>query len=574
MNENINVDVEKLKPFTRFIYTIGELPSSYLMSMTYEEQLVWLCNYLAQTVIPTVNNNGQAVEELQNLYLELQDYVNHYFDNLDVQDEINKKLDDMVLDGSLGELISVYVQPTLDEQNATIQSFQNQINALESGSPLAASSTSGMTDTTRIYVNTTDGYWYYYNGTAWTQGGVYQETVLNDEYNNELEMSYKLYKGAGRKPSASQLSPQTINASGGIVGGRTNRFRTPRMTTNADRGAVAILNNPTYQMYATWYSSDEGTTEEWPDYFITQQDEWVNRVFMGLYDYCALVFRKADNSDLDDSDKTAILNALSFYTLTDKTLTIPLAIPDSKEVGDRISTLESNIGYNSKTFDVSLFRELAVCGGSFDNGYYYTGEAESPITNNALSWLSCLARKNGVNATNYAVTSINTYTYLTNTNGLPKVLNDSAKDLYILTFGGNDASQLGSSYLGTVADITDDYTQNPNTFYGNYARIIEQIQAHAPKAKIVLGMWYIPNLETQEAVRLQFFNASKEIATHYSLPYIEWKSDSWITSNEFKNNIIHGHPSVIEFTGIANAFERIFSKAVSDNISYFKDYTE
>lgn len=574
MNENINVDVEKLKPFTRFIYTIGELPSSYLMSMTYEEQLVWLCNYLAQTVIPTVNNNGQAVEELQNLYIELQDYVNHYFDNLDVQEEINKKLDDMVLDGSLGELISVYVQPTLDEQNATIQGFQAQINALESGSPLAASSTSDMSDTTRIYVNTTDGYWYYYDGEAWTQGGVYQETVVNDEYNNELEMNYKLYKGAGRKPYASQLSAATINSSGAIVGGRTNRFRTPRMTTNADRGAVAILNNPNYQMFVTWYSSDEGSTSQWADYFISQQDEWVNRVFMGVHDYCALVFRKNDDSDLDDSDKTAILNALNFYTLTDKTLSIPLAIPDSKEVGDRITALENNVGYNAKTFDVSLFRELAVCGGSFDNGYYYTGEAESPITNNSLSWLSCLARKNGVNATNYAITSINTYTYLTNTNGLPKVLNDSAKDLYILTFGGNDAAQLGTSYLGTIADITDDYTQNPNSFYGNYARIIEQIQEHAPKAKTVLGMWYVPNLETKEEVRLQFFNASKEIATHYSLPYIEWKSDSWIVSNEFKNNFIHGHPSVIEFPGIANAFERIFSKAVSDNISYFKDYTE
>lgn len=570
MNDDL-INVQTLKPFTRFIYTIGELPSSYLMSMTYEEQLVWLCNYLAETVIPTVNNNGLAVTELQNKYLELKSYVDNYFNDLDVQEEINKKLDDMVLDGSLGELIGVYVQPTLDEQNATIQSFQNQINALESGSPLAASSTSGMTDTTRIYVNTTDGYWYYYNGTAWVQGGVYQTSVLNNEFNNELEMSYKLYKGAGRKPT--YLSSGTINTSGAIVG-RQDRMRTARMTTNGDRGAVAILNSTNYVMYPTWYSSDAGTADDWPDYFITQQDTWVNRVFMGLYDYCCLVFKRVDGAAMDSTDQTAILNALSFYTLTDKTLTIPLAIPDSKEVGDRLNAINTTINYQNKIFDVSLFRELAVCGGSFDNGYYYKDEDATPITNNNLSWLSCLARKNGVNATNYAVTSINTYTYLTNTNGLPKVLNDTPKDLYILTFGGNDASQLGANYLGTIADITNDYTQNPNSFYGNYARIIEQIQAHAPKAKIVLGMWYVPNLETQEAVRLQFFNASKEIATHYSLPYIEWKNDSWITSNEFKNNFIHNHPSVIEFPGIANAFERIFSKAVSDNISYFKDYTE
>ena len=85
MNNDLNVDVRTLKPFTRFIYTIGELPSSYLMSMTYQEQLTWFCNYLATTVIPTVNNNGLAVEELQQKYIELKNYVDTYFDNLDVK---------------------------------------------------------------------------------------------------------------------------------------------------------------------------------------------------------------------------------------------------------------------------------------------------------------------------------------------------------------------------------------------------------------------------------------------------------------------------------------------------------
>lgn len=49
-----------------------------------------------------------------------------------------------------------------------------------SGAPLAVSSISEMTDTTKVYVNTTDGYWYYYDGTNWVQGGIYQGTTLND----------------------------------------------------------------------------------------------------------------------------------------------------------------------------------------------------------------------------------------------------------------------------------------------------------------------------------------------------------------------------------------------------------
>ena len=110
MNENLEKEVKTLRPFTRFIYTIGELPTSYLMSMTYDEQLIWLCNYLTKTVIPTINNNAEAVKEVQDLVKELQDYMNNYFDNLDVQEEINNKLDDMAESGQLTEIIAEYLQ--------------------------------------------------------------------------------------------------------------------------------------------------------------------------------------------------------------------------------------------------------------------------------------------------------------------------------------------------------------------------------------------------------------------------------------------------------------------------------
>lgn len=58
--------------------------------------------------------------------------------------------------------------------------LQSRINSLASGSPLVASSTAGMTDTTRVYVNTTDGYWYYYDGDSWERGGIYQSTDISD----------------------------------------------------------------------------------------------------------------------------------------------------------------------------------------------------------------------------------------------------------------------------------------------------------------------------------------------------------------------------------------------------------
>ena len=116
---NPQINPENLKPFRKFCMTIGALPSSYVESLTYQELLLWFCDYLQNTVIPTVNNNAEAVEELQNLYIELKDYVdkysndltnyvNNYFDNLDIQNEVDKKIDELFADGSIESLLVKY----------------------------------------------------------------------------------------------------------------------------------------------------------------------------------------------------------------------------------------------------------------------------------------------------------------------------------------------------------------------------------------------------------------------------------------------------------------------------------
>ena len=102
--------IVKNAPFKHFCMSIGAIPTSYLDSLDYYETLLWLIKYLEETIIPTVNNNGEAVSELQTLYIELKNYVDNYFTNLDVQEEINNKLDDMVEDGTLETIIAKYIK--------------------------------------------------------------------------------------------------------------------------------------------------------------------------------------------------------------------------------------------------------------------------------------------------------------------------------------------------------------------------------------------------------------------------------------------------------------------------------
>lgn len=126
-NAHLEVPTMKVIPLKKICMTIGELPTAYVETMTYYEMLLWFIGYLRDNIIPVVNGNGEAVQELQNVVMSLQNYINdfkdsidedvenletyinNYFDNLDVQEEINNKLDQMLEDGTLSYLIGQFL---------------------------------------------------------------------------------------------------------------------------------------------------------------------------------------------------------------------------------------------------------------------------------------------------------------------------------------------------------------------------------------------------------------------------------------------------------------------------------
>lgn len=102
-NRNIN----SFSPFITYCQHV--IPLAYDESMSYYETLCALRDYIGK-MIEAVNNNADAVTELQNAFTTLQNYVDNYFDNLDVQTEINNKLDEMAKDGTLQNIIGAYLE--------------------------------------------------------------------------------------------------------------------------------------------------------------------------------------------------------------------------------------------------------------------------------------------------------------------------------------------------------------------------------------------------------------------------------------------------------------------------------
>lgn len=120
------IDTIDASPFKKLVMTIGELPTTFIDSMSYYEALAWLVDYIQKTVIPAVNNNAEATEELQKLFVELKEYVDNYFDDLNVQEQINNKLDAMAEDGTLAEIINQEIFGELSDGLSAVQEQANQ----------------------------------------------------------------------------------------------------------------------------------------------------------------------------------------------------------------------------------------------------------------------------------------------------------------------------------------------------------------------------------------------------------------------------------------------------------------
>ena len=216
---------------------------------------------------------------------------------------------------------------------------------------------------------------------------------------------------------------------------------------------------------------------------------------------------------------------------------------------------------------LAMFQTFGVIGDSWASGSIHT-PSRYVDTVYPMSWVQILARKIGATATNYSIGGLSTKTWLTNSNGLSALQADTPKQMYIINLGINDNTQItaGTLSLGSINDVNvTDFTQNPDTFFGNYGRIIGNIKAHAPKAVIILlsiARPYERNMDTY----------IKQIAEKYGLPYIDLTEDAYFTSGYFYGSIYDGHMSAYGYSGMASAIQRLIQRYIVKNGSMFTYY--
>lgn len=222
----------------------------------------------------------------------------------------------------------------------------------------------------------------------------------------------------------------------------------------------------------------------------------------------------------------------------------------------------------------SSFIKFGVIGDSLASGeaVAIVDGVTKYIDNYDYSWGQFMARKYGMSCVNFSKGGMTTRAWLTDGVGLTKLQQEENKcNSYIIALGVNDSGHLGSDYLGTASDINvNDSSQNSDTFFGNYGKIISSIKAVQPKAKIFL--FTMPSHTTDEAYT-DYNNAIRIIATMFDNTYlIDLAKDykEYYNSGFIKSNLRVGHYNAVGYNYMSELLFRILSDYMNNNIDEFK----
>lgn len=233
-------------------------------------------------------------------------FVSDYFDNLDVQQEINNKLNEMVADGTLDDLLQPYVD-TLIPSTVTAW-LDDNVNPV--GSAVMIDKTLSIS------------------------GSAADAAVAGD-----------LRKGFNAQGFIESWAPaftkgSYVRGADGSTGSNNSYARSTSLTTGNKRRAAVILDSATYEMYVSYYGPNGAYTPT--DYL--GYSGWGSKIwYVNHVAKFAITFRRVDQATITDSDVAAFQSSLYMMTFTDTSLTVNGGAADARETGLNVQGLNKQL---------------------------------------------------------------------------------------------------------------------------------------------------------------------------------------------------------------------------------------
>ena len=312
---------------------------------------------------------------------------------------------DRVVSGNYISILTAAMAQAADDL-AEAQTIFDQIKAAY-GAPLTANTAVAMTDTSRVYVYTgttgggfTNGHWYYWDGTAWADGGNYNSTGFTTDTTLTIAGAAADAKATGDQVSDLKSAftsmqdallvtdAQAITWHQGSIDGSTGTANHSEARCYTDHVKVEhsayVLTIPSgYKCYIYEYTSN--STSGYVGPYISGWQTGTVRINVAIGHYIRFVCAYTDNTAITPSDITGV--ALTYSDYTDPSLSMSGKAADAKVAGDKIGTAEKN-AYDSilnlMAFCPNLF---SVYSSDYQPGKGYSGNTGSIVnaTANCIS---------------------------------------------------------------------------------------------------------------------------------------------------------------------------------------------
>lgn len=224
---------------------------------------------------------------------------------------------------------------------------------------------------------------------------------------------------------------------------------------------------------------------------------------------------------------------------------------------------------------LSAFKTVGVVGDSLSVGYM-TNTSTGTRTARALwyGWPHFLGRKYGNTFHSLGFSGSTCKSWFSNSLGYDMAKSEGTKSqCYIVGIGTNDNLTAGTGTytkgLGTIDDInTSDYTQNADSFYGYYGRIIQALLEISSDSIIFCMTIPNPRVDNQKN------NAIKEIVDLFSnciLVDLAGTYNSYYTDSEVTNFYYQGHFTAMGYQKVAQITDTIITDVMNKNYSKIQD---
>ena len=524
----------------------------------------------------TVKDMFTAQDELVKSYKELYEFINTYFDNLDVQEEVNKKLDELVKNGTLNQLLS---------------------NIIGNDSyPTFVASISDMTNTKLIYVLASTGHIYYYNN-AWVDSGLtygaFNSYMPSDilvspdniatNFNNLNNAPFNKTVFLFNMTSNLMSNLPVANIPYGVVS-------TFQFSPNANQpGGYQLLVMDT-GMYSRINFGSVETGIKWSKWTFTNNLDYSPSDILVTPDNIATNFNNLNNAPFN---KTVFLFNMTSNLMSNLPVAnIPYGVvstfqfsPNANQPGgyqllvmdtgmySRINfgSVETGIKWSkwtpAETSDINYFKtfnffhSFCTIGDSLSVGYHTLKNGTAISTDLEHSWASYIKNKyhNDVYWSGKSGATCKSWLTATeNSWGINYLKSIPPQPLYILCMGANE----GGMTIGTSNDIGTDN----ETLYGYVSKVITEVKKHAPNCYIIsTGISRGQGTGGTSALVNGVYKDMENFFENYF--YADCMKE--LNSEPFTSLYNNYHYTPLGYSALANFFEKKFDSIINKNIAKF-----